>query len=90
MRIKAEDTMAMIVDYQESLMKVMYQGEELERNASILIQGLRTLDIPMMITQQYTKGLGNSVQSVYEAAGTDEYLDKRHSAAGRTRRSPRK
>ena len=26
MRIKAEDTMAMIVDYQESLMKVMYQG----------------------------------------------------------------
>ncbi|MCH1983967.1 hydrolase [Ruminococcus sp. OA3] len=77
MRIKAEDTMAMIVDYQESLMKVMYQGEELERNASILIQGLKALDIPMMITQQYTKGLGNSVQSVYQAAGTEEYLDKK-------------
>ena len=49
----------------------------MERNASILIQGLRTLDIPMMIAQRYTKGLGNSVQSVYEAAGTDEYLDKK-------------
>ena len=31
MRINAADTMALIVDYQESLMKVMYQGEELRR-----------------------------------------------------------
>ncbi len=77
MRIKAEDTMAMIVDYQESLMKVMYQGDELEKNASILIKGLKALGIPMMITQQYTKGLGNSVQSVYQAAGTEEYYDKK-------------
>lgn len=76
MRIKAEDTMALIVDYQESLMKVMYQAEELEKNASTLIKGLKILDIPMIITQQYTKGLGNSVASVYEAAETEDYMDK--------------
>ena len=38
MRIKAADTMALIVDYQESLMKVMYQGEELEKKAGTLIR----------------------------------------------------
>lgn len=76
MRINAADTMALIVDYQESLMKVMYQGEELEKNAGILIRGLKALDIPMVITQQYTKGLGNSVQTVYEAAQTEEYMEK--------------
>ncbi|MGI6011380.1 MAG: isochorismatase family protein [Ruminococcus sp.] len=76
MRIDAADTMALIVDYQESLMKVMYQGEELERNAGILIRGLKTLGIPMTITQQYTKGLGNSIDTVYEAAKTREYAEK--------------
>ena len=54
MRINAADTMALIVDYQESLMKVMYQGEELEKKAGTLIRGLKTLGIPMVITQQYT------------------------------------
>ncbi|MGI6007985.1 MAG: hydrolase [Ruminococcus sp.] len=76
MRIKAADTMAMIVDYQESLMKVMDQGEELVKNAGILIRGLKVLGIPMIITQQYTKGLGNSVAAIYEAAETEEYMEK--------------
>ena len=31
----------------------------------------------MLITQQYTKGLGDSIPEVYEAAGTKEYFDKR-------------
>ena len=39
-------------------MKVMYQGEELEKKAGTLIRGLKTLGIPMVITQQYTKGSG--------------------------------
>ena len=76
MRIKAADTMALIVDYQESLMKVMYQGEELEKKAGTLIRGMKTLGIPMVITQQYTKGLGKSVDTIYEAAETQEYMDK--------------
>ena len=68
--------MALIIDYQESLMKVMYESEELEKNAGILIKGLKTLGIPMIITQQYTRGLGNSAASIYEAAQTEEYMDK--------------
>ena len=76
MRINAADTMALIVDYQESLMKVMYQGEDLEKKAGTLIRGLKTLGIPMVITQQYTKGLGKSVDTIYEAAETQEYMDK--------------
>ena len=47
------------------------------RNTGILIQGLRILDIPMLITQQYTKGLGMSDPSIYLHTGTMEYLEKR-------------
>jgi len=30
----------------------------------------------MVITQQYTKGLGMSVEQIFEAAGTTDYIDK--------------
>lgn len=76
MKVKAEETMALVVDYQESLMKVMYKSEELEKNSVILLEGLKLLNIPMVITQQYTKGLGMSSPFVYESAGTEEYMDK--------------
>lgn len=56
MRHMAEDTQAIIVDYQEKLMPVMYEKEQLEKNSVILIKGLKALGVPMTLTQQYTKG----------------------------------
>lgn len=76
MKARIDDTMALIVDYQERLMPSMRDHEELSKRSSILIQGLKTMDIPMIITQQYTKGLGMSVSFVYEAAETREYMEK--------------
>lgn len=76
MKIKAEETMALLVDYQESLVQAVDQSEKLAKNSAILIEGLKLLNIPIIITQQYTKGLGMSSAFVYEAAGTEEYMDK--------------
>ena len=58
MRIEREHAAAIVVDYQEKLMPVMDRREALIENSSILLAGLRTLGIPMVLTQQYTKGLG--------------------------------
>ena len=77
MRILAEDTMALIIDYQERLVPVMNNKEELIHNTEILIKGLRALNIPMLITQQYTKGIGMTVPALVEAVGENfEYDDK--------------
>lgn len=70
------DTMALIVDYQERLVPAMAEKEEIVKRAEILIRGLKALEIPMLITQQYTKGLGMSVDFVYEAAETKNYMEK--------------
>jgi nicotinamidase-related amidase len=64
MRITAEDTMALIVDFQERLVPVIDQNEELIHNTEILIKGLQALQIPMIITQQYTKGIGMTVPAL--------------------------
>ena len=61
MRILKEETQAVIVDIQERLMPAMNEREEFEKRALMLIRGLRLLEVPMMITQEYTKGLGRSI-----------------------------
>lgn len=76
MRILPENTQCMVIDMQERLMPAMNDREFCEERALMLIRGLRILDIPLMITQQYTKGLGGSIPAVCEAAGTDEYFEK--------------
>ncbi len=70
MRINVENSVAIIVDYQEKLVPVMKDGEQVIRNGAILIQGLRELEVPIYVTQQYTKGLGDTVVSIKEALGT--------------------
>lgn len=76
MRILKENTIALVVDFQEKLMPVMAEKEALEARTYILLKGLKTLEVPMVITQQYTKGIGMTVPSLFESAGTEEYFDK--------------
>jgi hypothetical protein len=64
MRIDANDTLAVIVDIQERLLPYIYQYEQLERNCNILISGLQKLDVPLLVTEQYSKGLGQTIESV--------------------------
>ena len=76
MRIEREQTAALVIDYQEKLVPVMHKKKQLIQNSSILLAGLHLLGIPMVVTQQYTKGLGMTVKEITEAAGTEEYIDK--------------
>jgi hypothetical protein len=38
--------------------------DELESRIGILISGLKILDIPFLLTEQYPKGLGNTIPSI--------------------------
>ena len=77
MLIKAENTAAIIVDVQEKLMPAMFNQEEVERNVNRLVAGLKLLEVPMIVTQQYTKGIGMTIPSVMETFGDDfSYMEK--------------
>jgi len=77
MRILSEDTLALLVDFQERLVPVINHDVELIHNTEILIKGLKVLGIPIIVTQQYTKDIGMTVTELATAIGDDfSFFDK--------------
>jgi isochorismate hydrolase len=76
MRITKDNTSAVIVDIQERLFPHMYKREELERNVGILIKGLNLLNVPLLLTEQYSKGLGKTIPSISDNIDNIEPIEK--------------
>jgi nicotinamidase-related amidase len=76
MRILREETISLIIDVQERLFPHMAEGEILKKNLLTLIEGLKVLNIPLVLTQQYTKGLGPSLKEIREALPAVPPLEK--------------
>lgn len=66
-RLKKEDTVLMVIDFQEKLMPAMEGREALEDAETRLIKGCRAMGVPILVTQQYTKGLGATVPALHAA-----------------------
>ena len=59
----------LIVDVQERLSAAMPEAvlAEVERNIGILCEAARQFDIPMVVSEQYPRGLGKTIESVEQA-----------------------
>lgn len=68
-KIAADRAVLVVVDVQERLAKAMSDRERLEANVARLAKGARVLDVPVLATLQYPKGLGPLVPRVAEAIG---------------------
>ena len=71
MRLKTEDCILVVIDFQDRLLPHMHNTEELVDKSVRLIKGIRLLDVPMLVTQQYTKGLGYTDSRISEALGAE-------------------
>jgi len=67
MRITKEHTIGLVVDIQERLLPAMFEKETLLKDCNILVRGLAELNIPLIATQQYTKGLGETIGTIRES-----------------------
>lgn len=76
MRILKEQTSGLIIDIQEKLFPYIHEHDILAKNAGILIQGLTALHIPMLLTQQYTRGLGPTIQPLQELFEATTSIEK--------------
>ncbi len=77
MRIFKENTVGLIIDVQERLFPVMYEKERFLSNSLILIAGLQQLGVPLLLTQQYTKGLGETIPKIKSSLATFDHIEKR-------------
>ena len=75
-KIEKDDAICVLIDMQTKLLPAMSDPKTVEENVIRLVQGMKALGIPTVVTQQYTKGLGPTVPAVAEALGAFEPIDK--------------
>lgn len=71
-RLKKDDIILAAIDFQEKLLPAISGREAIEKNAIKLAKGLEVFGVPKIVTTQYAKGLGQTVEPVAEALGDFE------------------
>ena len=76
MLISAEKSFLLLIDMQERLLPVMTGAAEVERRATVVIKAARTLNLPLMASEQYPKGLGHTVAPLKAEIGNALVFEK--------------
>ena len=76
MRLDQNNCCALVIDYQQRLVPAMFKKEELIANSVKLLKGLDLLEVPMVVSEQYPKGLGATVDEIKEALGDAPIYEK--------------
>lgn len=71
-----ERTTLLVIDIQEKLLPAMFETERVVRNTVLLMRTARALELPVVLTTQYRKGLGATVPEIAAEAPGVEPLDK--------------
>lgn len=74
--IDKEDTVLLIVDIQEKLAVVMKEREKVVGNNLHLIELAKMLGMPVVVTEQYPKGLGVTASEIREALPSYHPVEK--------------
>lgn len=60
-----------VIDVQEAFAKAVDGFERLAAQTAVLVQGARVLGLPVLVTEQYPRGLGDTVAPVRDALGEE-------------------
>jgi nicotinamidase-related amidase len=61
-KLERSEALLVVIDVQEKLMPVIDGADSLARNVERLIRGCKVLDVPVLLTEQYVKGLGATIE----------------------------
>jgi hypothetical protein len=76
MRITRDNCTGLIIDIQDKLYPVIAEKELLLANCVKLITGLQILNIPIAVSQQYSKGLGATVNEISSLFHPFSHIEK--------------
>ena len=69
MMLSREDAFCVMIDMQEKLVPAIAHSEQLVADCAMLLEGLRILGVPVLASQQYTKGLGATIPELESYTG---------------------
>jgi nicotinamidase-related amidase len=75
--VDAERAFLLVVDLQQSYADQLFAWDQVVERACILIRGARELELPVIFTEQYPKGLGPTTARVRDALGDARRFEKR-------------
>lgn len=97
-RLDAARAALVVIDIQEKLLPPIHDGKRLVRNARLLLRLASILEIPVLATTQYARGLGATVREIadllpasaaihdkleFSCFGSDEFCDAAGQMPGR-------
>ena len=74
--LKMKDAALMVIDIQGKLAEMMHERDRLFENASKMIRGAQALELPIVWTEQYPKGLGPTSAEIAELLEGETALPK--------------
>lgn len=74
--LDAPSSALVVVDVQERFRTVVTGFDAMAVNCARLVSAFRLLDLPVLVTEQYPKGLGRTVPEVLAALGNTEIDEK--------------
>ncbi len=66
MKLDRSRAVLAVIDVQEAFRPAVLDFEQVAHNTAVLVQGARRMGVPVLVTEQYPKGLGNTVPEVAE------------------------
>ena len=76
MKLAKENTISLFIDYQEKIVPAMNNASPLIEHTARLLSGLAVYDVPVVLTRQYPKGLGDVIPEIKNAAPNAVLFDK--------------
>ena len=74
--ITPQDTVLLVIDVQGKLAQIVHESKAVEKNISKLIRAAKILDVPVLYTEQYPKGIGRTVASLEKLLKEEEPFEK--------------
>lgn len=71
-RMDAASSLLLVIDVQEKLCPVMDDPRRVLMNGARLVRGARRLGVPVLVTEQYTRGLGPTMTDIRDALADPE------------------
>ena len=79
-----DKTLAVLIDYQTKLAPAVTGREQLDDKLCRILGGLRAIGVPIIVTQQYTKGLGPTTDALKQVLGDFQPIEKNSFSCMRT------